>query len=499
MFADLLQVVLIGATALVAGLGLVRPAVGRLSPSQRTVARWAAGIAGVAAVPVALFDTMKALMMAGHIAVILVVLAVLHRRTPAFLAGAVLTALLGVEMSIVDDLVDPVYVASGVVLLGVGVIVAMADDGTRAAQARRLVSVAITALVVALGFGFSQVPTSAPHHHTSSPESGVLLWEAHLSGAHVPVLLTPQRPGRNLVLVGGAADGVRVGTELARMAPVRERAGADGKWAIVDLPPGLSTLWIEHGGDRLSVPVDTGHGEPATPAVVGADGPECASAALGAVLRGGSHTLAACPADSLSFADETSLRGLVDFLAARGVRTITVAADGSARSAAAVHAVHDAASRNRLSISVDAGPEGALVVVSGWEAASTTLGAVAVRQRAGVAYGAGTYLAPWLLSASVIRPIGGAIIPLRFNPRDEQPVSYKLALASRFHGLSPTASGYRGWLSTQADTEVDTTQLYAASFVSFLPRALGSHEHHSHGDWLPGGTVVAVGGPVGKG
>jgi hypothetical protein len=220
---------------------------------------------------------------------------------------------------------------------------------------------------------------------------------------------------------------------------------------------------------------------------------------LGAVLRGGSHTLAACPADSLSSADETSLRGLVDFLAARGVRTITVAADGSARSAAAVHAVHDAASRNRLSISVDAGPEGALVVVSGWEAASTTLGAVAVRQRAGVAYGAGTYLAPWLLSASVIRPIGGAIIPLRFNPRDEQPVSYKLALASRFHGLNPTASGYRGWLSAQADTEVDTTQLYAASFVSFLPKVLGSHEHHNHGDWLPGGTVVAVGGPVGKG
>jgi hypothetical protein len=498
MFADVLQAVLIGAAALVAGLGLMRPVVGRVSSRQRTVARWAAGIAVVAAVLVALLDTTKALMMAGHIAVILIVLAVMHRRAPAFLAGGVLTALLGVDMSIVDERVAPVYVAGGVVLLGVGVIIAMAEDGSRLTLARRLVPVAITALVVVVvGVGLSQAPTSTPHHHTSS-EPGVLLWEAHLSGAHMPVLLTPQRPGRNLVLVDGAADGVRVGTDLTSMVPAGERPGADGRWAVVDLPPGPSTLWIERSSDRLSVPVDTGHGERAASALVGTDGPECAFAALGAVLRDRSHTLAACPADSLSAADETSLRDLVDFLSARGVRTITVAADGSDRSAAAVHVVQEAASRNRLSVSADARPEGALVVVSGWEAASTTLSALAARQRGGVANGAGTYLAPWLLSASVVRPIGGAIIPLRFNPRDEQPTSYKLALASRFHGVNPTASGYQGWLSAQPGTEVDTTtRLYAVSLVSFLPRALGLHEHHNHGDWLPGGTVVAVGGPMG--
>jgi hypothetical protein len=495
MFADMLDVVLLGATAVVAGLGVVRPVAGPPGPTARMVAWWAAGIAVVLAVPLGMANV---LMMAGHVAATLTVPAVLHRRVGAFLAGAVLTAILVLETSVVDPVVTSAYTAGWVVILGAVLTIVMADRESRAVRAHRLVPVAIVAFVVSIGFGLSHVLVPTPHH--ASPMPGApLLSEVHLAGEHLPVLLTPQRPGRNLVLVGGAADGVRVGVDPENLKPVEERAGADGMWATVDLPPAASTLWIGRGDDLLSIPVDTGHGKAAAPEVTGADGPECASTALGATLAGHEHSLTSCPADSLPHADEASLRGLVDFLAVRGVRAITVAGDGSDRSSAAVAVVHEAAARNRMPVVTDSGSDGALVVVAGWEAASTTLSAAAYRQRTDIIHGAGIYLAPWLLSAAVIRPVGGTVIPLRFDPRDEQPVNYKLALATRFHGLNPTASGYQGWLSATGSPEAGPTRMYSASLVSFLPKDLGTHNHDHNGDWLPGGTVVGISGTINQG
>jgi hypothetical protein len=54
-----------------------------------------------------------------------------------------------------------------------------------------------------------------------------------------------------------------------------------------------ASLSTELGGQRVSVDVDAGHDEPAAPGITGTDGPECATAALGAAPaghpRGGRH------------------------------------------------------------------------------------------------------------------------------------------------------------------------------------------------------------------
>jgi hypothetical protein len=320
-----------------------------------------------------------------------------------------------------------------------------------------------------------------------------LLHEVHLAGQHLPVLVTPQRPGVNLVLVGGESGGVRVGADQDRLVTVAARPGAAGQWATVTLPPGAGAVWLESGGELVSVAVDTGHGAPSAPGVTGPDGPECATAALGAALAGHAGTVAACPADSLTAADRTSLRSLVAFLAGRGIRALTLAEDSSPRSTAAAGVVRDAAARSRVAVTTEAGRDNALVVVSGWATASTTLTAVAERQRGTVTFSAGTYLAPWLLSTPVLATTAGAVLPLRFDPRDDEPVRYQLAVA-RFHGQYPTASGYQAWRS---GPEPVGTRLYAAARVTFMPDEFAAGHHHGQANsWLSSGTIVPVTGPL---
>ena len=357
----------------------------------------------------------------------------------------------------------------------------------------RLVLVAmVPAMVAALGFGVVWLLTP------ESATPGVpALREIHLAGQHLPVLLTPLRPGANLVLVGGQADGVRVGVDPANLVDASDRVGTNGKWTVVDLPAGSATVWLELAGQRASVDVDTGHGEPAGPGISGPDGPECAAEGLGAVLADPRYAPTSCPADALGPADESSLRALVGFLAGRGVHTLTVAADGSARSIAAAAAVRDAAEHDRLAVAAEPSSDGALVVVSGWASANQTLATVSGRQQTAVSYSAGTYLAPWLLSGPVISTSAGAVLPLRFDPRDPRPVEYQLAIETRFHGQLPTAAGYRGWLAGKGIDEPSATRLFAASRVAFLPKEFAMHQHGHDGGWVPGGTVVPVTGPLG--
>lgn len=238
-----------------------------------------------------------------------------------------------------------------------------------------------------------------------------------------------------------------------------------------------------------------GHGEPDPPELSGPDGPECASAAVAVSLTDRNHERTSCPADALVPADAASLRALVGFLAGRGIRSITVEADSSARSTSAAEVVTETAQGKGIAT----GGGSALVVVSGWAAADTALATVAERQRTGVSYPDGTYLAPWLLTAPVVDSTAGAVIPLRFDPRDEQPVRYQLALANRFHDQQPTSSGYLAWLAATGTGEPLSTRLYAVSRVSFMPQDLAVHQHGHAGGWVPGGTVVPVSGVIDRG
>jgi hypothetical protein len=264
------------------------------------------------------------------------------------------------------------------------------------------------------------------------------------------------------------------------------RTFAEG--ALARLVPLLALLAVVAAGDAGVAAV-----EPVPATFAGPDGAECTSAAIGAALAGSARAPSGCPADALAPADAASLRALVTFLAGRGVGTLAVAADASARSAAAAAVVRDAATGIRLTTAEVSTSDGALIVVSGWPAATATLADLA--RRSTVTYPAGTYLAPWLLAAPVLRAAAGAALPLRFDPRDDAAVRYEAALATRFPGEPPTASGYRAWLAARGTAESTTVRLYAASLVSFLPKEFAAHHAH-HGGWLPGGTIVPVTGPL---
>lgn len=350
---------------------------------------------------------------------------------------------------------------------------------------------ATAGVVAIMGATVALVATTAPSPAERGPAPGLpLVREVHLAGQHLPVLITPHRPGTNLVLVGGESSGIRVGRDPDSLDAAADRPGTTGKWTTVDLPPGPGEIWLEYGGARTAVDVDPGHAPPATPETSGPDGPECASAALGAALANHPREITECPADALSPGDAASLRALVDWIAGRGVHAITIAADGSARAGAATAAVREVAAARRLSLGTQPGRDDALLVLSGWAAATNTLSTVASQQRTTVVYSSGTYLAPWLLTAPVLATTPGAVLPLRFDPRDDLPVRYEAALAAHFHGLTPTASGYLAW---QGEGTAPT-RLYAASRVSVLPADLGAHRHGHDAGWLPGGTIVAVTG-----
>ena len=501
-FADLLGVVLLGGTGVIAGLGVIRPLAAAPSPAALTVIRWAAGLTMVSAAVVSLVVPVNLLVVIGHAIAVLAAVTLMPRRVGAVAAGLVLTAILIAEtslpLSIVDFTVAPAYLVGAEVALGAVVAVATAAGAARAARARGVAPVTMVAVAVAAGFALSQ--TLATPHMPDPVQPGVpLMTMADVAGQHLPILVTPNRPGPNLVLVGGEPSEVRVGSDRGGLVAASGRAGVDGTWAMVELPAGQGELWIERHGQRTSVAVDTGHGEPAPPSVAGPDGPECASVALGAALAGRGRPVHACPADALAPSDEADLRATVAFLAGRGVRTLTLATDDSPRSVAAAAAVRDAAARHGLAAGQESGPDGALIVASGWAAAHDTLTAVNARQRAEVVYPHGVYLAPWLLSGPIVAASSGAVIPLRFDPRDEQPTRYQLALDTRFHGQYPTASGYQGWLTATETTDPGGTRLYAASRVAFLPAELSAGHQHGDGGWVPGGTVVPVTGPLDDG
>ncbi|WBB53789.1 hypothetical protein [Verrucosispora sp. WMMD573] len=313
-----------------------------------------------------------------------------------------------------------------------------------------------------------------------------LLVTLDTGGRGIPLVVVPQRPGWNLVHVG--AEGVSVGLRTDRLSPVGRRPGAANGWALIHLPPGDSRLHIAYGGRTAVVRLDAGAANAGAPDVSGPDGPECVSAALGALLRGTSSPLERCPADLLTPSDREDLKTTVAFLAPRAEGAIGVVGDSSARSVAAVATVTAAAQRAGLRVVPAGTGRHPTLVVTGWAEAET-----AIRDAArGPSATLGTYLAPWLLTASVLRPATGQMLALRFDPRKESVSRYLTELARRFPGEPATVSGYLAW---QGDRPTGPPRMYAAAAVS-LPGPV-AHAGHGRSGFLPGGTVTAVTGPLG--
>jgi hypothetical protein len=322
------------------------------------------------------------------------------------------------------------------------------------------------------------------------------------------VTIAPARPGPNLVRVdashrrhGGAGKRpVYVGTsadfEAGRQVRAEPRPGASGLWALVDLPEGSGTVLVSHGPrHRVPFAVDTGSSRSGTDGWSGADGPECVTAATAAVLAGGTAP-DSCPADGLDDADAAALAEVVDLVVDRGVEEIAVQQDGSARSAAAYDLVREAADAAGVDVVEPAaapGPRNALLVVSGWSDAASSLAEVAstpLRQQP--IRSDGTWLAPWLLTPGVVDSTLGAVLPLDFDIRDAAAQEFSQTLATLFPGQAPTASGYVAWRAARGDAP-DPLALFAASRAAYMPNQPGHSGHGSEVAWFPGGTVTPVG------
>lgn len=339
----------------------------------------------------------------------------------------------------------------------------------------------------------------------TEPASGVpLLGRISLAGQGIPVLVSPQRPGRNLVhfpdsagpgLVVRGADGVPVLAEA--------RPGSVGTWAEVTLPGGRSELAVGRGTATDTVRVDTGTG-PGPANGVGADGPECAGAALGGLVAGRHAALTGCPADTLTAPDAAALRSLVNFLADNGVPTITIDSDPSPRAVQAADVVRAAAAGHQIPVATDARPDGALVVVSGWSAAPDQLTVAAGLLRRQPAYDHGIFLAPWLLTAPVVDKVVSSAVPLRFDPREERSLRYTTSLGSAFGGELASPAGFTAWLAAQQDSTVAVpVRMYAAAQVDAMPMdgsagdmAGMAMDGRLPGQWIPGSTVVGISAPL---
>ncbi|MBG0851755.1 hypothetical protein I2W78_07835 [Streptomyces spinoverrucosus] len=320
-----------------------------------------------------------------------------------------------------------------------------------------------------------------------------LLSPVTLGGRSVPVTVVPGRPGLNLV--GVAADGASAGVRQDRLTAGRVYPGSEQTWVTVRLPEGRSRLWVSAAGTTATVAVDTGKERASVPASLsGSDGPECAAAAVGALLAGGSRPLQECPADRLDPADAADLRSVVGFLAGRGERAVALAGDDSARSVAAAEVVRDAARRAGLDVTRPGTGRHPLIVVAGWERAAAAVEGVA----GGRTTAQGTYLAPWLLTPPLLSPGAGQIIPLRYVPRGPDATRYLTALGERLPGEPPAAAGYRAWRSVGGTHDRSPAKLYAVA-VPYVPGSGGQgggHHHAARTDWLPDGMIVPVTGPL---
>lgn len=354
-------------------------------------------------------------------------------------------------------------------------------------SARRWVAVAVAVLVGGGLVSFVPRPVSSP--------SGVpVLASVRVGERPVTVLIAPGRPGWNLVHAGG--DGLSAGTVPAALRPLTARPGAANTWTEVFLPAGESTVLVSDGADTARVPVDTGD-ERTGPDLRGPDGPECAHIALGTALTGSPWPLTSCPSDALTASEAGALRGMIRFIAGRGVPAVSLVTDGSVRGRRAAEVVRAQAHAAGVEIAGRDGRRRPLLILSGWAAAQGVLAEVAAGRRPAE----GTYLAPWLLNRPLLEQPAGQLIALCFDPGHVAALSFTATVAHRFPGEPATAAAYSGWSRDACAAGPASTRLYAATKV-YLAAAMGMGDegHAGHGaagaGWLPEGAVTPVSGPL---
>ncbi|WP_296153509.1 hypothetical protein, partial [Pseudonocardia sp. SCN 73-27] len=459
------------------------------------------------------------------------------RRT-AIAAGAV-TTLAGLLQLVVsgpatlDDVLATPYglvALAGMLLPAVATVlwVLTGSQGGRgrAVELQRFAVVA-TATGLAAVAALAALPTPALGATPGEP----LLRAVDLGGTQLAVLVAPMRPGPNLVQVsgsgypapgatlaeapatpaghhGGAPTGPAGLTVDAGSGPVTvtTRDGATGGWAVVDIPAGTERLTLRSGPVDASVPVDVGPTAGTPTVLAGTDGPECASALLGTFVArtaaGAEAPMPACPSDVLAAGDAVSLRAMTNFVGEHGVAAIRLVSDDSPRSQAAATVVRDEAARHDVRLVDAPGADVALVVVGGWAQAADTLRTATQLAGEEPTYLGGTFLAPWLLTPSVVTQAQSSVLPLEFSPQDAGPQQYAAALAATFPGAAPSASGYLAWVAATRSLTDDRPRLYGAAPVDVpMMSGPGDMADMGHGvvnpaAWFPGGTVVPVTGPL---
>ncbi|GAA1391360.1 hypothetical protein GCM10009613_33630 [Pseudonocardia kongjuensis] len=401
-------------------------------------------------------------------------------------------------------------------------------DRARAAALRERTRT-VAAVAAVLGVAAASVLAALPVPAAGAEPGRLLARGVDLGSGPLTLVVTPMRPGPNLVqLTGpglvvpdatgpdpapvttaepmaghgpGPAGGTGFGVRVAdREVPVTARPGAPGGWALVDLPAGTRSLDVLAGGISRTVPVDVGSDRVAPAGATGPDGPECASAVLGAVVAAGpaAGAVGACPAESLRPADERALRDTVRSLAVRGAPGIALAADASPRSRAAADAVRAEAAAAGIPVLPQAGADGALVVVSGWQDAARAVREVALAAHDTPTALGGTYLAPWLLIGGVLGTAQSAVLPLPFGPQEPLPQRYVRALAATAPGSAPSTSGLLAWADAAGQPVEEPFGLYGAAPVA-VPMSIeppGESGHHGGPNtaaWFPGGAVVHIG------
>lgn len=463
-------------------------------------------------------------------------------RTPVSLAIAsgLVTALAGLAQLVVTgpatgtELVGTGYGIAGIAAVvqpaaaaSIWAVAALPAGLPRARELHRLAGIG-TVVGVAAAAVLAALPAPGPVAVAGQP----LLRAIELAGHRLALLVTPLRPGPNLVHLSGtypaegdaapvatpaathhgntgaglpSATGVTVGAG-EQVVPVTARPGASGGWAVVDIPAGASSLAVSGGGATTSVSIDVGDIPAAQrDSSTGPDGPECAAAVLGGLVGDRTGALAGpgtCPSDALDAADAGALTILVRTLAEHGVRTATLAGDGSPRSAAAADLVRTEGAVRGVTFVEGPDKDSALIVLSGWAAASDTLTGAGRRALATATHLGGTYLAPWLLTGGVVTASSSSVVPLTFGPQEASPQRYAATLAATFPGDTPSTSGYLAW-ARASGTPVDTRHtLYGAAPVD-VPMSAGPVDdmggmHHSTNPaaWFPGGTVVPISAPL---
>ena len=340
----------------------------------------------------------------------------------------------------------------------------------------------MTVLAVVAGVTLTSLPPPGPAAVAGSP----LVRLIEMGEASTGLVVAPQRPGLNLVhlMTDRFTEIVVAGRSYEAVA----RPDTEGLWAAVELPAGRTRLELRQGRNVAQQVLNTGSGA-RQDMLAGADGAECASAALGFLLGGSEAPLRACPSAALSAPDAESLRLLVRNLAGRKVTTLRLVADGSPRSIAAEKLVR-AAAGDALEVRTR-GSADAVLAVAGWGPAGSALAAL----RSGSPPLYGTYLAPWLVHASIVAGTGTApLAALPFDPQSGPVRAYVAALRRVGPGQSATSAGLAAFLAARGEAPAGDVSLYAATgAIKVMPMggSAGEHQEISPG-WLAGGALTPV-------